>query len=100
MGTFYPEGLPTTDLLRRALIAVAGNTPAHADTILKYMIPDVDQRALMLQELRPVPALTLLRCQAGALEPIADFLGGVLRERELRNVREFAEVLERMDTSN
>ena len=45
----------------------------------------------MLQELRPVPALTL-RCQAGALELIADFLG-VLHERELRNARELADVL-------
>ena len=89
MGTFHPEGTAsTTDLLRRTLIAT-GN--AEADKIIKY-IPDEIQQALMLQELRPVPALTLLRCQAGALELIADFLG-VLHERELRNARELADVL-------
>ena len=89
MGTFHPEGTaPTTDLLRRTLIAT-GN--AEADKIIKC-IPDETQQALMLQELRPVPALTLLRCQAGALELIADFLG-VLHERELRNARELADVL-------
>ena len=60
--------------------------------MLKQSVPDKTHRALVLQELRPVPALTLLRCQAGALELIADFLG-VLHERELRNARETAEVL-------
>jgi hypothetical protein len=89
MGTFHPEGTEsTTDLLRRTLIAT-GN--AEADKIIKC-IPDETQQALMLQELRPVPALTLLRCQTGALELVADFLG-VLHERELRNARETAEVL-------
>jgi ankyrin repeat protein len=91
MGTFYPESATATDLLRRTLIAT-GNAPAQADTILEF-IPDEINRTLMLQQLRPVPALTLLRCQAGALELIADFLGGVLRERELRNARELADVL-------
>ena len=96
MGTFHPEGTAsTTDLLRRTLIAT-GN--AEADKIIKY-IPDEIQQALMLQELRPVPALTLLRCQAGALELIADFLG-VLHERELRNVRELADVLVVMGVSS
>jgi hypothetical protein len=89
MGTFHPEGtVSTTDLLRRTLIAT-GNT--EADKIIQA-IPDEIQQALMLQNLRPVPALTLLRCQAGALELIADFLG-VLHERELRNARELADVL-------
>ena len=60
--------------------------------MLKQSVPDKTHRALVLQELRPVPALTLLRCQAGALELIADFLG-VLHERELRNARELADVL-------
>ena len=55
-------------------------------------IPDEINQALLLQNLRPVPALALLRCQAGALELIADFLG-VLHERELRNARELADVL-------
>jgi hypothetical protein len=98
MGTFHPEGTaPTTDLLRRTLIATC-DTPEHADIILEF-IPDEPQQALMLQKLRPVPTLALLRCQAGALELIADFLGDVLRERELRNVREFAEVLSNLDTA-
>jgi hypothetical protein len=87
MGTFYPEGLSTAELLRRTLVAASNE--AHADTVLKYV--DEIQQAQLLQELRPVPALTLLRCQAGALELIADFLGGVLRERELRNAREFVD---------
>jgi hypothetical protein len=93
MGTFHPEGTAsTTDLLRRTLIATGTTTTAQAaDTILEVM-PDVLQQALLLQKLRPVPALTLLRCQAGALELIADFLG-VLHERELRNARELAGVL-------
>ena len=91
MGTFHPEGTaPTTDLLRRTLIATC-DTPEHADIILEF-IPDEPQQALMLQKLRPVPTLALLRCQAGALELIADFLG-VLHERELRNARELAGVL-------
>ena len=89
MGTFHPEGTAsTTDLLRRTLIAT-GN--AEADKIIQA-IPDEINQVLMLQILRPVPALTLLRCQAGALELIADFLG-VLHERELRNARELADVL-------
>ena len=54
--------------------------------------PKKQRPALLLQIPRPVPALTLLRCQAGALELIADFLG-VLHERELRNARELADVL-------
>ncbi len=91
MGAFHPEGTAsTTDLLRRTLIA-KGNTASSAEAILKCM-PDEIQQALLLQILRPVPALTLLRCQAGALELIADFLG-VLHERELRNARELADVL-------
>ena len=92
MGTFHPEGTAsTTDLLRRTLIATAGNTPAQADMIIQA-IPDENNQAMLLQNLRPVLALTLLRCQAGALELIADFLG-VLHERELRNARELADVL-------
>ena len=67
--------------------------------MLKQSVPDKTHRALVLQELRPVPALTLLRCQAGALELIADFLG-VLHERELRNVRELADVLVVMGVSS
>ena len=90
MGTFYPEGMSTTDLLRRTLITT-GNAANNADIIIRY-IPDEDQQALMLQELRPVPALVRLRCQTGALELIADFLG-VLHERKLRVVRELADVL-------
>ena len=90
MGTFYPEGSSTTDLLRRTLITT-GNAANNADIIIRY-IPDEDQQALMLQELRPVPALVRLRCQTGALELIADFLG-VLHERKLRVVRELADVL-------
>ena len=91
MGTFHPEGTAsTTDLLRRTLIA-GGSSAAQADIIIKCM-PDEVQQALLLQELRPVPALALLRCQTGALELIADFLG-VLHERELRNARELAVVL-------
>ena len=90
MGTFYPESGSTTDLLRRTLIAT-GNAANNADIIIRY-IPDEDQQALMLQELRPVPALVRLRCQTGALELIADFLG-VLHERKLRVVRELADVL-------
>ena len=90
MGTFYPEGLSTTDLLRRTLMASV-DTAEKADMII-HLIPDEVNRALLLQTLRPVPALALLRCQAGALELIADFLG-VLRERELRNTRELADVL-------
>ena len=88
MGTFHPEGTAsTTDLLRRTLIATG--TPANnADIILEHT-PNEIQQALMLQELRPVPALTLLRCQAGALELIADFLG-VLHGRALRIVHELA----------
>ena len=50
--------------------------------MLKQSVPDKTHRALVLQELRPVPALTLLQCQVGELELIADFLG-VLHEREL-----------------
>ena len=60
--------------------------------MLKQSVPDKTHRALVLQELRPVPALTLLQCQVGELELIADFLG-VLHERELRNARELADVL-------
>ena len=96
MGTFHPEGTAsTTDLLRRTLIATVCNgvdAAGSAELIINNM-PDEIQQALLLQTLRPVPALTLLRCQAGALELIADFLGGVLRERELRNARELADVL-------
>ena len=40
-----------------------------------------------------MPALTRLRGLAGALELIADFRGGVLRGRALRNAREAARVL-------
>ena len=90
MGTFYPESGSTTDLLRRTLIAT-GNAANNADIITRY-IPDEGQQALILQELRPVSALSKLRCQAGALELIADFLG-VLHGRELRVVRELADVL-------
>ena len=90
MGTFYPEGSSTTDLLRRTLITT-GIAANNADIIIRY-IPDEDQQALMLQELRPVPALVRLRCHTGALELIADFLG-VLHERKLRVVRELADVL-------
>ena len=90
MGTFYPEGLSTTDLLRRTLVASV-DTAEKADMIIQS-IPDEINQALLLQNLRPVPALALLRCQAGALELIADFLG-VLHERELRNARELADVL-------
>ena len=94
MGTFHPEGTAsTTDLLRRTLIAT-GNAATIADAIISVMLDD-SQQALLLHKLRPVPALTLLRCQAGALELIADFLG-VLHERELRNARETAEVLSSM----
>ena len=60
--------------------------------MLKQSVPDKTHRALVLQELRPVPALTLLQCQVGELELITDLLG-VLHERELRNAREAAEVL-------
>ena len=92
VGSFHPEGTAsTTDLLRRTLIATAGNTPAQADMIIQA-IPDENNQAMLLQNLRPVLALTLLRCQAGALELIADFLG-VLHERKLRVVRELADVL-------
>ena len=42
--------------------------------MLKQSVPDKTHRALVLQELRPVPALTLLQCQVGELELIADFL--------------------------
>ena len=90
MGTFYPEGLSTTDLLRRTLVASV-DTAEKADMIIQS-IPDEINQALLLQNLRPVPALALLRSQAGALELIADFLG-VLHERELRNARELADVL-------
>ena len=91
MGRLHPKGTAsTTDILRRTLIAT-GTQANTADIMLKY-IPDETEQALMLQDLRPVPALTLLRCQAGALELIADFLG-VLHERELRNARELADVL-------
>ena len=55
-------------------------------------IPDENNQAMLLQNLRPVLALTLLRCQAGALELIAGFLG-VLHARKLRVVRELAGVL-------
>ena len=60
--------------------------------MLKQSVPDKTPRALVLQELRPVPALTLLQCQVGELELIADFLG-VLHERELRHARALADVL-------
>ena len=97
-GTFHPEGTaPTTDLLRRTLIA-SGDTADKADMIIQA-IPNEINQTLLLQNLRPVPALTLLRCQAGALELIADFLG-VLHERELRNVRELADVLVVMGVSS
>ena len=94
MGTFHPDASSssTIQLLRRTLIAT-GNTPEHADIILEFIVPDEDRQAQLLQKLRPTSALTLLRCQTGALELIADFLGDVLRERELRNVRELADVL-------
>ena len=98
MGTFHPEGTAsTTDLLRRTLIA-GGSSAAQADIIIECMPNETDQ-AQLLQKLRPVPALALLRCQAGALELIADFLG-VLHERELRNARELAECLVAMGTAN
>ena len=42
---------------------------------------------------RSARRMARLRSQAGALELVADFLG-VLHGRELRNVRELAEVLE------
>ena len=89
MGTVHPEA-STTDLLRRTLLA-GGSSAAQADIIIECMPNETDQ-AQLLQKLRPVPALALLRCQAGALELIADFLG-VLHERELRNARELADVL-------
>ena len=94
VGTFHPEGTAsTTDLLRRTLMATVNGVDAagSADFIITNM-PDEIQQALLLQKLRPVPALTLLRCQAGALELIADFLG-VLHGRELRHARELADVL-------
>ena len=94
VGTFHPEGTAsTTDLLRRTLMATVNGVDAagSADFIITNM-PDEIQQALLLQKLRPVPALTLLRCQAGALELIADFLG-VLRGRESRHARELADVL-------
>ena len=89
MGTVHPEA-STTDLLRRTLLA-GGSSAAQADIIIECMPNETDQ-AQLLQKLRPVPALALLRCQAGALELIADFLG-VLHGRELRNARELAVVL-------
>ena len=63
----------------------------HPCSSLKF-IPDEIQQALLLQELRPIPALAALRGQAGALELVAGFLG-VFHGQELRNAREAAGVL-------
>ena len=94
LGTFHPEGsAPTTTLLRRALIATGVHSPDKADIIIKYM-PNEIQQALLLQELRPVPALTLLRAQAGPLELIADFLD-VLRGKELLNAKNAVDAIGR-----
>ena len=94
MGTFHPEGTTsTTDLLRRTLIA-KGSSVSDAEAILEC-VPDDLQRVFLLQKLRPIPTLARLRTQAGALELIADFLG-VMHGRELRNVRELADVLDEL----
>ena len=91
MGTFWPDdSASTVALLRRAFIAT-GTAAANADLVIAS-IPE-EQRGPLLQQLRPRPALSKLRANAGVLELVADFLGGVLRKRELRNVREFAECL-------
>ena len=88
-GTFYPldGSASTTDLLRRSLVAT-GHSSESADEIIGGL-SEIEE-GLLLQELRPRPALALLRSQAGALEVIADFLG-VLHGRELRNARELAD---------
>ena len=91
MGTFWPDdSASTAALLRRAFIAT-GTAAANADLVIAS-IPE-EQRGPLLQQLRPRPALSKLRGSAGPLELIADFLGGVERQRELRNAREFAEAL-------
>ena len=64
---------------------------ANAD-MLVAALPE-EQLGPLLQQMRPRPALSKLRANAGALEHIADFLGGVVRKEELRNAREFAEAL-------
>ena len=95
MGTFWPDdSASTAALLRRAFIAT-GTAAANADLVIAS-IPE-EQRGPLLQQLRPRPALSKLRGSAGPLELIADFLGGVERQRELRNAREFAEALVAID---
>ena len=91
MGTFWPDdSASTAALLRRAFIAT-GTAAANADLVIASIAEE--QRGPLLQQLRPRPALSKLRGSAGPLELIADFLGGVERQRELRNAREFAEAL-------
>ena len=92
MGTFHPEGTASTTALLRRTLTFCGSSAPQVEVILKH-IPDDLQRDFLLQKLRPVPALTRLRGQAGALELIADFQGGVLRGRALQNTREAARVL-------
>jgi hypothetical protein len=104
IGTSSPEksAAVTTARLRRALIADMSSaetdsstatsatiTAATADLVIATM--DADQRRGLLGQLRPQPPIAKLAGHAGVLELVADFLGGVLRGRELRNVREFAE---------
>ena len=89
MGTFSPPSstpAAITALLRRALIT-AGNAAANAEMIVAAL--SEDQRAPLLQQLRPRPAFSKLSGLTDALELVADFLD-VWRGRELRNAREFA----------
>ena len=89
MGTFSPPSstpAAITALLRRALIT-AGNAAANAEMIVAAL--SEDQRAPLLQQLRPRPAFSKLSGLTDALELVADFVD-VWRGRELRNAREFA----------
>jgi ankyrin repeat protein len=88
IGTLHSDA-PTAVLLRRTLKATG--TPDHVMEAVMEHVSEI-QQVLMLQQIRPRPELARLRSQAGALELVADFLG-VLHGRELRNVRELADVL-------
>jgi hypothetical protein len=90
LGTFLPDAQSTTVLLRRALLAQG--SPAHVTEMTISSLPE-QQKADLLQKLRPRPFLCMLggKGLAGAREHIAEFVGGVLRGSELRNVREFSE---------
>ena len=84
-----PLGSPAA-LLRRVLIAT-GHPASNVDLAIAAL-PE-EQRGPLLEQLRPRPALSKLRGSTIHLELIADFLGGIVRERKLRNVRQFAEAL-------